>query len=352
MMACMKISTLFALVLSTLHLSLPASDSIGTFADKLKTALAGDYTVTEQGQTISVLSVYEIDYPRIILEEISIPSSLKRRHIGDQSFKEWVEKGAKGHTSWTLTEIDLETKEVLECFSPSRNAWLKISASDLFITSLLELKMAPLPERQRRKIGHPPMPSEVDTRKLWNPPAFFEGRAIESPTFSAYQIHWPKDHSKLSGKELHMYFVDQEEPLPFPTWLQIKEGIDSQLRIQSLDAGKRLKSPVKTFLRRPPLFLSPFRKSESGAFFTMQLPKYYREISFYLVDPVNTSSEPVPLKYRSVKKGDETVLIELENPSGADLAKLSAPYQLIFETKSPIYYRLESKEPISWPISR
>ena len=97
----------------------PIFGSDRTLQERVKTANSGDYVVVEANKLISLVALRSVTPHTLILEEISLPANAKR----PSSWSEWLQKRAPGHTSWTMIEIDLNTHEVLECYSFSRASW-------------------------------------------------------------------------------------------------------------------------------------------------------------------------------------------------------------------------------------
>jgi hypothetical protein len=206
--------------------------------DKFLTAEKGDYIVTLQDTTYSLLLVQGIKNEIITLSEISIPKNKVKK---DFSWRAWVEKNAPSNTSWNIYEIDLKNKKILKCFSVSRNSFLNLENNDTFFVTLLNLNLSPLENSKRKKIGPPPKRNEMDKRSLWNPKVNIDGKPMKIK-FNVYRTIWPKDKSSFSLKTLDLYF---KENFPFPFWIQVK-GSHFELMLKTIDSGKDLKSS-KTF---------------------------------------------------------------------------------------------------------
>ncbi len=87
--------------------------------DKLVKGNPGDYVVTEQMGTYTILVIRSISDHHILLEEIDAP----KLNLDPQpaSWKEWILK-KPGHTAWVSYLIDLEKNKLLESYSHARSA--------------------------------------------------------------------------------------------------------------------------------------------------------------------------------------------------------------------------------------
>lgn len=234
--------------LSTLLLSLALIIALPLFPDsllkkRLSKAEAGAFIVFEQGKTVTLLSIHEKKDEILVLEEISCPSSKLSKISNWQS---WVNEKAPGHTSWVMYKIDMQKAKILECFSFSRSSWIPMEGQEHFLTLLIKTPFQKVLER--KKIGPPPMPGEVDHRSIWNPPFYHEGKK-RSLTFDAYEIEWPKDSSELSQKKITAYF-DRSELTPFPVWVQISND-HMAVYAREIDSGKGLVSYYSGIPEKP-----------------------------------------------------------------------------------------------------
>jgi hypothetical protein len=227
--------------------------------DRISRASSGDYLVVEGGKMITVLSIRTVTPKAIVLEEVSIPSqNLKKRPT---SWSEWIKARAPGHTSWSMIELDRASGEVLECYSFTRASWVQLSSQDSLMATLLKLPIAPVASEKRRKIGPPPMSGEPDTRKIWEPPALFEGKKQEGVHFDVYETSWPKDETPLSGNTVILYF-DRDGKFPLPFWIQV-ETTHANIALRTIDTGKNFPSPHRRFPKRTPQFVGePQKKSK------------------------------------------------------------------------------------------
>jgi len=135
--------------------------------DKLAEALPGSYVVTEQNKNFTLVYIHARDTSFITIEEVSIPAARYMRN--PLPWKEWFECGAPGHTSWTMSLINLETGRIEETFSFTHRGWVDLSDSDPFFTTLLNLRFHSVPDEKRRRIGTAPGQHKRDYRPMWNP---------------------------------------------------------------------------------------------------------------------------------------------------------------------------------------
>ena len=199
--------------------------------DKLSQAEEGAYIVTEQRGLISLLHLHTKKEGEMVFEEISVPNHL----IPSMGWKEWVRKGAPGHTSWTLYTIDTKTTSLTQCYSKSRKAWLPTNEVSSFFVPMIHLTLHPLSETDRLKRGASSNPGAVQSR-LWGPPQVIDGKRIPAPEYTVYTAKWPTDHTPLSGKMIVVYFDNKRPNFPFPYWVQIREGA-AKFRLRAIDSG-------------------------------------------------------------------------------------------------------------------
>lgn len=281
--------------------------------DRVERAKAGDYVVTEANKMITVLSIRSITPSSLVLEEISAPlQNLKNR---PESWSEWVRAKAPGHSSWSMVEIDLQTGQLLECFSFSRLSWIQLSEQESLFATLLNLPMHKISDDRRRKIGPPPLEGEPDFRKIWNPPLVFEGKKIENAHFEVYETIWPKDGTELSGKEVCLYF-DKEKQLPLPFWIQVQTS-HASAALRTIDSGKNLPIVHRSIPRRVPEFVGLPLRTEHSLRLNLKSPKYYKKFELYAIDVTTREKQIFPITH-SLLDGDgewKTVEINLEELS-------------------------------------
>lgn len=221
---------IFWILLFTLSQVLASS----TLEIYLKQAEVGDYIVAKIDKTVTVVRVHSFNDSMITLEEISVP----QRKRPSYSLKEWLSKKAPGHTSWSLTQIDLKKGGIVSCYSLSKGCQIQLDEKESLLATLLRLKLTPARPENIRKIGPPPLDGERDLRKNWTPPFTFEGKTVEKASFDIFETTWPKDGSDLEESHLTLYF-DHAKRIPLPVWIEWA-GSYMQASIQIIDSGKNL----------------------------------------------------------------------------------------------------------------
>lgn len=220
--------------------------------ERLKTAIPGSYLVTLQGKNIVVLIMAENDQTTLRIDEITLPASAAKGLV----WKDWLESGAPGNSSWISSSIDLESGSFIESFSYTFSGWIDRTKSNPFFTKLLNLSFEPLPDKKRKRIG--------SGQPAWVPPTLFEGTLYRDVNHSVWVAKWPRDQSELSKKRLEVY-LPEEEPLLgfFPTWVEVEGGI-GKARLRVIDSGKDLRSPQFRPPHRSLQSHSPFEHPDEG----------------------------------------------------------------------------------------
>jgi hypothetical protein len=236
-------SILFLIVSMTgVTLSLQSEELI--LRNNLQRAQPGDYIVISANKTQTLLLIYEKRNPILTIEEIAVPESKCSPNV---SWREWVNQGAPGNTSWVRYDVDLQTGQMLRYYSFTKKNWFEIPDADNFLSKLLNLKFTQIPDNARKRVG-PKSRSGPEMRPLWQPRMIVEGQAVKGVMFDAWRTRWPRDGSDLSGKLIEVYLPrdSQRYPAYFPYWLQIN-GVIGKAKIRIIDSGSKLQSP------RPPL---------------------------------------------------------------------------------------------------
>lgn len=210
--------------------------------ENLRRAKKGDYIVTAQNKTYTLLHIYDKQEESLIIEEITVPvSKIKLKNF---SWKQWTSLGAPSHTSWVMYSINLANGQMKEYFSFTKNSWFDIAKADNFLSTLLNLRLTPIPLKERKKVGPPPTDSSHDWRSIWQPKMVVDGKLIEGVAFDAWKTQWPKDGSELSGRTIEVFVPQENDKYPsyFPYWLQIS-GMIGKAKIRIIDSGSNLASP-------------------------------------------------------------------------------------------------------------
>lgn len=205
-----------------------------TLIEKVADAETGDYLVTYQNRTYTLLLVREVTENTVTFEEISVPR--KRGGGPGIPWNQWVARGAPGHSSWLTYTIDTQNRRVGDTYSFSRKGWIASTQNEAFLTTLLTLQFHEVPPQQRKRTGN--------GRAIWNPPLCFEGRSTRDIPFDAYTATWPRDGSILVGKQILVYLPAKQGVWPghFPYWVEISPlPVDQRVRV--VDSGHGLTSP-------------------------------------------------------------------------------------------------------------
>lgn len=208
--------------------------------DNLRVAREGDFIVTAQNKTYTVLLIDQILPQAIAIQEVTVP--LPRINLSGFSWKNWIEQGAPGNTCWVRYVVDTESGKMQEYFSYTKNGWYAVPEGDNIISTLLNLKLRKVPLEERKRVGPTPPSAVTDRRPYWQPKLIFEGREISGVAFNEWRTFWPKDGSDLSGKIIDV-FVPQETgvyPTYFPYWLQVS-GIVGKAKVRIVDSGRGVK---------------------------------------------------------------------------------------------------------------
>lgn len=345
----MKLCLHFLLILSFCLSAAYCHDSFEaaqprTLKEKFAAAEAGSYIVTQQNKTYTLLHLHSLNGNELLLEEISIPAHLVSSPAHD--WKNWIEKGAEGHTSWILYAIDLEISRVTECYSFSREVHLSTESMNAFFITLIQLDLAYLPEAERLKTGPSAKAGNARRSKPWGPSMLREGRKIEAPLYDVYTSTWPHDQTELSGKRLILYFDKNSPGFPFPYWVQAREGA-FHFKVQAVDSGKGLRSPKTGLPRRPPVFVNIFWKESGKAAIILTAPSYYRDFKLYAVD-ITANPRTTHAVQAQISRKNEQVFLEAEGLD--DLLIPGHQYIWIaFSEEFDLY--AESEHPLLWTKS-
>jgi len=272
--------------------------------EKLQKAESGTYVVTEHNHMISLLHLHTIKEGIILFEDVNIPTHF----VHHTDWKEWLESGAPGHTSWVLYEVDLHRNYITECYSLSSKTWITKDNIESFFIPFLNLNLTYLSEAQRMR-STPSMAGQLSDTP-WAPPQTFHGKKMINPQYDVYTAMWPHDHTKLSGKQIVFYFDKMREKFPFPYWVQLHEGV-CKFRMRALDSGIGLRSPVNDIPRRAPVFIGGVEQKNRMVTLSLNMPTYYDRCKLYAIDFTESShlSHIIPFEIKREKE-QATLLIE------------------------------------------
>jgi hypothetical protein len=313
----------------------------GTLEQRFVSAQAGDFIVTSQENNYSLLFIRTITADTLILEEISVPDT--QVNGKKTNWKEWISKKAPGHTSWTLYEIDRKSGKLIECFSYSKNGWLYLDETEQFLTRLLTLHLAPVPNEERRKIGPQPSYPDEDRRAIWNPPLIVDGKKVTKPTFEVLKTQWPDDGSRLSACNIELYFF---QDFPFPYWLEVHSP-HYAFKLRTIDSGHNLHPSMSGPMpHRSPKFIGLTQKAATHWNLAIKTPAYHQKLQLFALDLTTHTTLPVPYTQTNTKNEEQLLNIAI-----ADLRQIlqnQHRYQwvLIPEDTRDVY--VESEETFLW----
>lgn len=217
--------------------SLHGTPSFLSLKDNLQRAQPGDFIITSQNKNYTLFHIFEKTGDILTIEEITLPISAKKF----PSWKEWVLQGAPRHTGWILYSIKLSTAEILRSYSVSKKSWVRLTGSESFLPTLLNLNFTYIPMSERKKVGPPPTQGSPDWRPYWQPKMTINGQTVTGVIFDGWQARWPRDNTDLSGKLIEVYLPAEGEKYPsyFPFWLQVRGGI-AKATLRIIDSGTGL----------------------------------------------------------------------------------------------------------------
>lgn len=206
-------------------------------------AKAGDYIVTNLGKNFSLLLIRGKTERGLVLEEVNAP--LNRIPKNRYSWREWMEAGAPGNTSWVAYWINCNSGEIERAYSYTKQCWFKLRDEDNFISTLLGLKFYHIPLSKRKRIGSKGSPlTGCEECKVWQPRMVVNSTVIPNVSFDGWKAKWPNDGSELAGKLVEIYLPEESDKYPtyFPYWLQVS-GMVGKAKVRVVDSGGGLRSP-------------------------------------------------------------------------------------------------------------
>jgi hypothetical protein len=247
-----------------------------TLKEKFAQAEPGDYIMTAQGKNYSTLFIRSLSETSLVLEEITAPE----KALSPQKIKDWVARGAPGHSSWIAYEIDLQENTLKECYSFDQKGWLFVREGEFLLAKLLAMSLDLKPETRRKRIGPAPTSGEPDHRAIWNPPLISEGKKIPKAKFEVWSGRWPKDDTPVSDCEVEFYFT---QSFAMPYWIEIKSP-HYAVKIRTVNSGKGLTSFFSSIPKRPPQFVGGPQKMGSTLRLTIKNPAGIPKLHLLAVD--------------------------------------------------------------------
>jgi|GEM_PF-300974 len=272
-------------------------------------AQKGDYIVASINRNYTLLHIHDKTAHTLVVEEITIPAGhLPNKNV---NWREWIKSGAPHNTSWIMYEIEPTTGKMLEFYSHTQHCWSETIDTDNFLATLLNLSTNKVPDNKRKKVGPAPMPGELDRRRVWHPPLYCDGKAVEGAKFDSWKSRWPNDGTELAGKTLEIYIPQKKGAYPsyFPYWIEVRGSvIKAKLRV--VDAGKNLYSPKPAIPRRPPSMVDKGQVNEGMLSFRLKTPAYYKDFYLYATAIDNPWKTPINLRC-TIEKTDDPHVIRL-----------------------------------------
>ncbi|HEY5236257.1 MAG TPA: hypothetical protein VIJ14_08780 [Rhabdochlamydiaceae bacterium] len=270
--------------------------------DKIVKGNPGDYVVTEQMGTYTILVIRSLSDNHLLLEEIDVPKL--NLEPAPSSWKDWISKEAPGHTAWVSYLIDLEKNKLLETYSHSRSAWLYAEDPNNFLSRLMTLSLEKTPTDKRKRIGPPPSGDE-DHRALWLPSVTFEGKKMEKPLITAWTTKWPSDNSIIAGCEIELYFSG----FSFPYWIEIKSPHYKAV-IRTIDSGRAMTSPKTIVFQQSPFFIGSHQMNKGSLEFHIHCPPYHSKLRLMAMD-LTVPSHPMIEVSQAVPKNGSDVTVRV-----------------------------------------
>lgn len=253
----------------------------------------GDYSIYQNGNSVTLLSIHSKDLPYITFEEITLPKEVYDNVKGEK-LNNWLQQKAPGSTSWTLMEMDTSNLSITSTYCLSRKAHLFLSKEDTLISSLLGLELKLLPVGHLARTGPRPA-TKKDERPIWVPSMFVNGKKETPDKVDVYVATWGKDSSPLSEKNIDLYILNN---FPFPYWIQIHGDYGSKKMI-SIDSGHNLVSSVGIIPKMPPKFISPLEKwnNDMEKFsFLVQGERSLSNYTLYFLEISKSKSKLIPIE--------------------------------------------------------
>jgi len=288
--------------------------------DKLVKGNPGDYVVTEQMGTYTILVIRSISDHHILLEEIDAP----KLNLDPQpaSWKEWIAQEAPGHTAWVSYLIDLEKNKLLESYSHARSAWLYAEDPNNFLSRLMTLSLEKTPEDKRKRIGPPPMGDE-DHRALWMPSVVFEGKKMDRPSITSWTTRWPSDNSVIADCEIEVYFSG----FAFPYWIEIKSP-HYKAAIRTIDSGREMKSPKKVVFQQSPFFIGSHEMKKGSLELHIHCPSYYSNLRVMAMD-LSIPSHPMVEIGQGLPKTGTAITVQIPEKTLENKLKKGHHYRFV-----------------------
>lgn len=317
-----------------------------TLKEQLKYAQPGDYIVTAQKKNITVLHISDVSPKEILIEEVT---SSANKVSSDINWKRWMRQGAPDHTSWIMYRLDLDQNKVLEAFSFTHNGWMHADDINLFFITLLNLPFEEIETNHRKRQGPPLPPGEIDSRPIWHPPIYVDGKLNKSVTSKAYKALWPKDYSELSGHLIEIFIpeANANSLSYFPYWLQVS-NLAAQLKIRVIDSGKNMISIHPNIPKRSPTIEISSFNQKGELSFQLFNPSDFKEFEVYAF-PVSTYGSVQLLSSYKQDIADNRTLVTISKKAFDKNLEHGLSYHFVFIPDGNHDLKIQTPNPIKIP---
>ncbi len=313
--------------------------------DNLSRANVGDFIVTGQNRTYTLLLIADKTPQTILIQEITVPEG---RFPPDMpSWRDWVMQGAPGHTGWVAYELEPQSGRLLETFSYTKNSWCDLPSADSFLGTLVNLPLTLMPEQSRRRIGRAPNDGHADRRGVWQPSLVVDGQTVPHASFRAWRTYWPNDGGELAGKQLEIYLPTEEGRYPsyFPYWMQVS-GVVGKAKMRIIDSGTALRSPAPPMPRRPLAFTNNGRFERGNLHLWLKTRPYYSDFTLVAIEAgAEKKITPLPFSVRPTEEND-TLFFEVPGRVLADKLTPGKAYRFAIQSWKHPNSGAETSDPI------
>ncbi|NGX28061.1 MAG: hypothetical protein K940chlam1_00234 [Candidatus Anoxychlamydiales bacterium] len=311
------------------------------FKDKLKSSSKNDYIIYEYNQFYSILSVLDKTLDSLVLQEITISkNTFKKNYI---SFRKWLQNGGKKSLSWSLYEIDLKTNKIKDAYSVSRNCYINLLNNESLITHLLDLDLKKILDKDRKKIGPPPMRAEVDRRALWQPNKIVDSKKIHKPKLDVYRSIWPNDGSEFASKTFDIYFGND---FAFPYFIEINNGHISFM-IKAIDSGKDLNTPIKNFPKRDAK-ITQIKKLADSLILSLKDASHFENFNLFAIDLTKKDNKIIhPIEFE-IKKEEDLVFLKMDTKYLNTIFEKNHKYRFAIKPSFQDNIYIESNDLFIW----
>lgn len=265
------------------------------------------------------------------VEQIDVPWGVVAKK-SKKELIEWLQSGARGHTHWSIYEIDLEKHAVVEAYSFTERSFLLLDQGFIFEKLLQIQEKNRLSDALRKKIG--PMPrTGVDRRKLWAPPH-------PNNSLADIKVYRSMLDREFQGYHIDLYFDQTELDFPFPYWVEVADSGGVKLSFMGKWIGHTGSMFHRTMPRKMPYFTEKgvvFK--ENKIIFSLCAPSYWDDFTIALFD---AKQKPHLVSCFTLQRENDKLVLEVNE---ADLPLLAdGVYEWRLFCHKPEVVTLESRE--------